>query len=279
MTTVPHSALLTGIPRSGTTLCCRLLNACADTVALVEPMRVQDFDPDLGIDAACEGVARFALAVRRRALIGATLPSMHAQGMLAANVIGDQPAADGLRKPVVMQGEVPIDKPLDDQFALVIKHNALFTALLPRLQEHLPVYAVLRNPLAVLASWNSVDLPVNRGRVPAGERFAPELARRLDAEPDRLRRQLRVLDWFCDAFHRHVPADRMIRYEALVQGLHTPLPELAAPDSWHGLSGVNLDQHRRYAPDLLQRLATVLLVTEGAWWRFYGRADVEALLP
>jgi hypothetical protein len=273
-----HAALLTGIPRSGTTLCCRLLNRCDDTLALVEPMKVQDFDPGAGVDAACEGVVRFVADARAKALAGQSVPTMHSNGALAENVIGSQQGENGLRKAVVAQGEVVIDKPLSEGFSLIVKHNAFFTALLPRLRDYLPVYAVVRNPLAVLASWNSVNLPVNHGRVPAGERYAPELKRRLDAEPDRLQRQLVVLDWFCQAFERHVPQECLIRYESLVQGEETPLQALVPNDGWRGLTDVNRAQNRQYATDMLARLAGPLLASDGAYWRFYDRREAEALL-
>ena len=37
-----RNLLLTGVPRSGTTLCCHLLGQASDTVALFEPMHVMD---------------------------------------------------------------------------------------------------------------------------------------------------------------------------------------------------------------------------------------------
>ena len=64
------------------------------------------------------------------------------------------------------------DRHLTPGFDLVVKHNALFTALLPDLLSAFPVYGIVRNPLAVLASWNAVNLPVKQGRIPA-ERSSP----------------------------------------------------------------------------------------------------------
>ena len=74
-------------------------------------------------------------------------------------------------------GEIAIDKPLSARFTLLIKHNALFAALLPRLTESFPCLALVRNPLSVLASWQTVDLPVHpgpdTGRGGARRRAAP----------------------------------------------------------------------------------------------------------
>jgi len=72
-------------------------------------------------------------------------------------------------------------------------------------------FAVIRNPLAVLLYWHSVDLPVSRG-LPARSR-----ARRAsDARGDCMERQLAILDWFCDRFARSLPPEWILRYEALV---------------------------------------------------------------
>ena len=105
-------------------------------------------------------------------------------------------------------GEIAIDKPLSARFTLLIKHNALFAALLPRLTETFSCLALVRNPLSVLASWQTVDLPVHRGRIPAGEELDGDLHWALEREPEVLRRQLIVLDWFFGQFHAHLEPRR-----------------------------------------------------------------------
>ncbi|WP_330970763.1 hypothetical protein, partial [Lysobacter sp. A3-1-A15] len=99
---------------------------------------------------------------------------------------------------------------------LVIKHNAAFTALLPQLRERFQTRAIVRHPLSVLASWNSVDLPVSRGHIPAGERLDAALAAQLQAEPERLRRQLIVLEWFFARFATALAPAEVLRYEDIV---------------------------------------------------------------
>ena len=101
-------------------------------------------------------------------------------------------------------------------FTLVVKHNAAFTALLPELAQRRDTYAVVRNPLAVLGSWQSLRLPVSEGRLPAGERLDPALGARLGAAPDRLARQLAILDWCFQRFASALPRERVLRYEDIV---------------------------------------------------------------
>ena len=129
--------------------------------------------------------------------------------------------------------------------------------------------ALVRNPLPVLASWQTVAFPVHGGRVPAGEAFDPVLRQRLDGEPDVLRRQLIVLDWFFERFEANLPHEDIIRYEDLVSSgglalfrrLGHPGAERVALESGNAsrvYDGVNVDG-----------LLTALLEAGGAWTRFY----------
>jgi len=139
-----------------------------------------------------------------------------------------------------------VSKPLSQDFSLVIKHNAAFTALLPELAQRFECYCLVRNPLAVLASWNSVNLPVSTGRLPAGEHFDQALSRRLDAEPDLLERQLHLLDWLFGRFAAHLPAERILRYEDIV---HSAGAALAACHLAAGAAAAAENQNASRLPD------------------------------
>ena len=270
----PRLILLTGLPRSGTTLCCHLLNQAANTVALFEPMDVFSL-PAGDTHAAVAAVADFAGRARAGLLADRRAASFHAGGEIPDNPAGE--TVDERRTWRVSHGEVRFDKPLDPDFTLAIKHNAAFTALLPELSSLAPCYGVLRNPLAVLASWNSLSLPVSSGRVPAGERLDPGLAAALDVEPDRLERQCRVLEWFFARFRDALPASRVLRYEMLVDGhgravfeaTGVPAPPLAPLSSRNANAEYPRGEIRRYADRLLGH--------DGAWRHFYSEREVREL--
>ena len=61
------------------------------------------------------------------------------------------------------------DKELTEDFLLVVKHPAAFSAMLPTLSQHYPCFAAVRNPISVLGSWNSVAYPIHRGHIPAAD--------------------------------------------------------------------------------------------------------------
>ncbi|WP_449447198.1 hypothetical protein [Thermomonas brevis] len=272
----PRHLVLTGVPRAGTTLCCDLLNRAKDTVALIEPMPVHRLP--LGHDKAVEEIRQFFAAARARLLDEGVAASQQVAGRGTDNFFGaERRESDGMRVRMAALADIRVDKPLSADFTLVIKHNAAFAALLASLAAEFDCIAVVRNPLAVLASWNSVDLPVASGRLPAGERLEPALAARLDAEPKALERQLLLLDWLFGRFSDCLPATKILRYEDVVRsggGALADASGIAVPLS--PLSSRNAS--RLYDVEACQRYAGRLLGGDGVWRKFYGDEDVAAVL-
>ena len=169
--------MLTGVPRSGTTLTCYLLNKLPNTIALAEPMAVGEFARLPTRAAILDVIEQFA-EEQRTSLCGEGLAvTRHVDGAVGDNLFARQKAADGLRPFHATHGAIRFDKPLTSGLQLIIKHPAAFTALLPELAGRFPCYAVIRNPLSALASWNSTKMPVNDGRAPAAEQHDPRLKR------------------------------------------------------------------------------------------------------
>jgi len=270
--------VLTGIPRSGTTLACWLLNQLPEVVALVEPpMGVRFWLGRWDRRLASAGIRQFFNKVRERIATGSTVPSFHIDGEIPTNPVEEQ-RVGRLRRPLARLGRVPVAKSLSGRFWLIVKHPAPFTVLLNELVEHFPVYAIVRNPLAVLASWNSVSLPVNKGHVPAAEWFDPSLRRTLSRISDRWERQLYLLDWFFETYRRMLPETAILRYEDIVatggRALSAIVPEaaeLSVPLQSRNASSL-------YDASLMRALGERLLKTDGAYWDFYSRESVERLI-
>ena len=265
--------LLTGIPRAGTSLCCRLAGQLPNTVALSEPIESKIFADTQDRDVAYERICRFMAQTRQRILAEGRAESVHVQGRVDDNMVATEVADAALRRRRTERGDIRIHKPLSPDFTLLVKHNALFAALLPLLTRRFSCLALLRNPVAVLASWQTVALPVQRGRVPAGERFAPDLCAALAAEADALQRQLIVLNWFYEQYDENLPRAHIVRYEdvvttggaALYRALGNARPsEALANRNANALYGSNVEH-----------LLAVLQRERGAWWRFYTAAECE----
>ena len=270
----PRTWLLCGVPRSGSSLCCRLAGGAPDTVALSEPIEPRTFAGVAGPADACARIGTFAAATREELLATGRAASVQVEGRLDDDRVSATPNAAGLRAPRGAPGAIRVDKPLSADFLLLIKHNALFAALLDRLAADFPTLGLVRNPVAVLASWQTVDLPVRQGRVPMGERFDPELAGALDAEADTLRRQVRVLDWFFARFRDCLTPDLVLRYEDVIASggvaLFRRLGADAGPEPLE-----NRNANAVYAPAGMDAILAAVRETQGAWSDWYTASDCE----
>jgi hypothetical protein len=276
-----NNLLLTGIPRSGTTLACHLLNRLPDTLALHEPMEVERFPQLAAAGSILTHIQGFCDQCRRDALERGRVPSKEAGGAVPDNHFTDERDARGQRRWVAefRHGEIAVDKPLGADFLLVIKHPVAFTALLGALGGAFPVFAIIRNPLAVLLSWQGVPLPVAEGRAPAGEALDAGLKARLDGAGGPLARQLALLDWFYAQYRLHLPAAHILRYEAIIAsggGALSPVAGAAGTFPWGRLGDRN--RHHLGPSALAGELAARLLSEEGAWRTFYTEEEVAALV-
>jgi hypothetical protein len=276
-----HTILLTGVPRSGTTLACHLLNKAPDTVALHEPMDVFTFAAlrRRGGDAAVlDAISAFAAAQRASLLEHGTARSKAVDGKVPDNPISRVASADGLRRSMAGLVQVSFGKPRASGFTLVMKHPSAFSALLPALVSRFQVAAVVRNPLAILGSWASVRLAVHDGHAPAAENLDPALHEALTARGERLERQIHLVGWFFERFARWLPRARVVRYEDMIAtggaalGAITPAAaSLAEPLRSNNASEL-------YERAALRVAGARLLDSDGAYWQFYGREEVAALL-
>lgn len=304
-----RDVLITGLPRSGTTLTCELLNLVPDTVALDEPIewaplldgsnagagaggragaalrRLRSGRPPSESrkapepDVVCDYVAAFCDEARRSITERKVAPSRHVGGRVVGSKVADEYADSGLRVKLAEWGEIAVEKELSEHFVLAVKHTAGFTAVLAPLAERFPVFALVRNPLSVLSSWQTVPFPPQQGHVAMGEAFDPGLAAELARIDDRHDRQLHLLSWFFGRFRDTLARSSVIRYEDLVAsgagalGAVTPAAaELTVPLE-------NRNKGRRvYDAESSQMLGERLLATDGPWWDFYQPSEVRELM-
>ena len=261
-------------------MACRLLNLLPNTVALHEPF-LPRFFAGMGNEAVLEKLGRFFRKSRRGIRRDGGAPSKTIRGAIPENAYGSAKLGQ-LRSHSVEKGNemgrLIVDKDLEGRFFLVVKQPAIFTALLPVLVERFPCYTIVRNPLSVLASWNSVDHNVREGHAPGAGLYDEGLRRDLAAIEDRVGRQLRLLSWWYERFYGTLDEDHIIRYEDLVgsggRALSVVVPSAKLLNE--PLESRNLNP--LYDRDDMLRIGERLLAREGAYWRFYRRESVEELL-
>lgn len=262
--------LLTGIPRSGTTLACRLLSEVQDVVALNEPMWPDQFTTRLeSIQAILETCNKLRASLLTKGIGIARTTS----GNITDNAYSE--TKDG-RKRVVERGPIRFDKKLNPDFKLILKHNAEFTLLLPELKESFEVFAIIRNPLALLGSWASVNVPVSRGKVAKSAKLLPEFHQQIEEIDGLLAKQLFIMDWYFSQYE-DFPEDHIIKYEDIIATKGGALSPIAGKDVLdHSLEGRNTSS--LYDAKFLVEASDALINSEGAYWSYYQKEDVIALL-
>jgi hypothetical protein len=302
--------IITGLPRSGTTLTCELLNRLDDTVALDEPMSRDVFTArpvparrgltarvrgrisrqpsggrtqppprsDVTADDICDNIEAFALSMRESLLSKRTAVSTQVEGQVRGTKVADGRQETGLRVRLARRSEIVVDKDLSPTFLLAMKHNSAFAGVLDRLVLRMPVYAIVRNPLSILSSWQTVPFAVQRGHATLAELFHPPLAEALAAIPDRLDRQFHLLAWFFGRFVEYLPARAVVRYEDIVASGGTALEVVSARAARLRAPLISRNAAGVYDPEQVRRIGERLLDTDGPWWQLYSRDDVHELL-
>jgi hypothetical protein len=296
-----RNVLVTGPARAGTTLTCELLNTVADVVALDEPVRpvlltgrpapslARRIQQRLGIrpkhpvgsaspEQACRNIEEFCAEQRVSLLERGVATSKNVDGQVTGSKVADDRGAAGLRRRLAARGEITIDKALTADFVLVVKHNSSFTALVDELAPRFPLYAIVRNPLSILRSWQTVPFPVREGHAPVGEAIDDDLRTQLAAIDDRVERQLHLLDWCFSKYHGALGPEAVVRYEDIVatggRALQAVAPGAAQLD--HTLQSRN--RTSVYDAAGVRELGARLLERDGAYWNYYSRDSVTELV-
>jgi hypothetical protein len=210
--------IITGVPRSGTTLAAAIIDQAPDCLCLSEP----DGHVDLMREAASpedfvDKLRQEFDAVRRTILGGGTVPDRRQTDGAPLTDYFSGPLPNGRRETIFTTRDVTRSG-LSADFLLGVKHNALYSAVLPEIVQSgvFRVIAIVRDPAPVLMSWRTLDLPISRGRLPAGERFWPELAALGRADLDLTDRQIRICDLLLYRFGQLADRIAVIPYEVFV---------------------------------------------------------------
>lgn len=268
-----RNIILTGVPRSGSTLACKLLCELPNVIGLNEPL-----DPALFPDrkTAIKSIDQSFIKFRKSLLKEGKAPVRSKDGAITDNAYSEQKSGEK-RKKVLKRTEVFFDKPLDRDFTLVMKHCAEFTLLFPELTKNYSCFANIRNPLALLGSWNSVNVPVSRGRVAKSRKILPSFHANIESIEALHDKQLFILSWYFGQFDL-LPKDHILRYEDLIGSNGQLLKKITAAEVKFENDLQSRNHSKLYDHDQIIQLAEKLLKSEGNYWKYYSKADVEKLL-
>ncbi len=263
-----NNIILSGVPRSGTTLICKLLCECPNVIALNEPFPGSIFETR---QSSLTQIDDAFHTIRENLLTTKKAPLRSKDGTITDNAYSDSKSN---REKIVHRTEVYFDKPLSPDFTLIFNQNAEFTLLLPEIAKIHPFYAVIRNPLDLLSSWNTVNIPVSRGKVAKADRLLPSLSARYNQKETLFEKQVEILDWYFDQY-RNIDQNHIIRYEELIasQGktLQTIIGNIELP-IWNLKSKNN---NPIYDNSLRKTFQQLLFERQGAYLHYYSERDLR----
>ena len=271
------NVILTGIARSGTTLTCALLNQLPRCVALHEPMNPAFMANQTFPSGYLAEIARFFSSQRASLLSNGSAISKARDGQVPTNPFEAAANTQQLRQSIVKNQIVIFSKCLPSDFLLVVKHPNFFTATLSVLKHSYPCYAIIRNPLAVLLSWQTIQAPVNKGRLPSGEAFDADLRISLSQESDRIQRQLIILKWYFTQYRLHLAQESVIRYEEIIATGGKVLAKIDKDAESLGVALLSNNISKAYDKGIVHELAERLLGDESIFFNFYEPAEIETL--
>jgi hypothetical protein len=159
-----------------------------------------------------------------------------------------------------------------------VKHPNLFTATLAVLKEVYPCFAIVRNPLAVLLSWHTIEAPVNKGRLPYGEAFDESLKSALLSESNVIERQIIILNWYFSQYESHLPSENIIKYEDLISSGGRVLGVIDKDASMLNVPLNSRNTSSIYDKELVRGFASRLLDEKSTINNFYKHEEIEDLL-
>lgn len=267
--------LLTGVIRSGTTLICLLLNKLPNTVALDEPLKLGKVSRLKGHDFLKHIHQEFN-HYRHTALLNRKATSVQLNHHVHQHYSNDKNRY-GLREKIVQDGLLTIDKPLDNDFTLVVKHFVPFLLNLDILIKIYPVYGVVRNPLAILASMNTLAT-LQEGYYKNYTNIIPDVIHSIQQTESRIKRLVKLLAWFFEQCIPLLHSNHILYYEDLIASQGKALTVMLAQGKQLNEPLVNHNNNSLYSSDDLERMAQQLLMSDAAFWEFYSKAQVEQLL-
>jgi hypothetical protein len=255
-----------------------LLNdpAVANTVALDEPF----YRPTIAATSAGDFPQLVEDSFRRfrQSLVeNGEAPCTVGAGGLENHYDGRQ-SSTGLRERVVSAGMLKASKPLGANFRLVVKHTMPFTGMIEELRQRYPVRVIVRNPVAILASWNTIDASYWDGLPPAyASHLCGNMPWLIKAARDRIERQVVLLDWHFEKYLPLLPDGSVIRYEDVIESGGAALERFSPAAGALSVKLSSQNANTAYDSDLIDKIKISLQRLGGVMWHFYARDEANAL--
>lgn len=264
-----RNIILTGIPRSGTTLSCKILLGIENQIALNEPIAATNFKSKLTPLNVVENAFK---TYRKQLLKRQAVPVRTNAGKISDNAYS---ADRKTRKKVLERTLVKFDKNLNSDFTLILKHCAEFTLILDKLVKNYECFAIVRNPLSVLASWHSVDVPVSKGRVSKSEILNPDFHIKLEKINSLKDKQMFILNWYFSQYSA-LETKNVIKYEDIISTQGKALSVISGKETNFADKLKNRNSNDLYDKKVMSEYLKLLLeLRDGAYLNYYSIEEIE----
>lgn len=245
------------------------MNSIPNALALVEPMDVAALWRAPSVNSRIGFIEGFFREQRTNILQSKRALARVTSGLFDDNTFDNEPNAEGFRGASLSLATVKVEKHLDDDFTLVVKHPNAFTAILHEVVDRISCFAVIRNPVSVLASWNTLAIPLRNGRAPAAENLDTLLQNDLERCNGRYERQVRLIDWYFRQYATLLPPERVIRYEQIIETGGDALKVIDPAARFLNERLDNQNGSSLYEPDVISEVSAALRAYGSAWKMFY----------
>lgn len=128
-----------------------------------------------------------------------------------------------------------------------IKSNAQFTACLEDLikVKAFKIYCIIRNPVSCIMSWRSLNIPVSKGNMKIAENYSDSFLEFTSGSTNLLHKQVLIVDWFFHEYKKHANHVEIIKYEDLLENTDNIISNITSSDSKIDtkLKSANKNQH------------------------------------
>lgn len=213
-----RNILVTGIPRSGTTLFCNLLSTTEECIVLPEPIWIRELRkrakdcPLSFLSQLNNKINQVRINISEGKKIELLIDKRNKKVPQNFFIRKEGHKTSNIKENTfVSMPENFFNKPM------FIKSNTFFTAILNDLisSEQYEIVAIIRNPVAVIKSWRSLNIPVSKGQLKIAEIYDDKV-KEIGLTKDLLEKQVKNLDWFYYQYFTHKDNITIIRYEDLV---------------------------------------------------------------
>ena len=279
----PAKLIVTGIPFSGASLVCSLLNRLPDVVAINEPEALRELLETQDAELQCRSVTDYFTQVRHALELrfGSTRPDPLA--VLFSRLLGRGRHARLPTDNAPLHEVDVAEQYLPPDFTVAIKCLNPIACTLGVMTQFFRCCVVVRNPLGILNEWRVQSGPLREGREPQIEKAVPRLARRLDGAEGVRQRQIILMDWYFRQFANTSKSTVTSRYEDVVSSNGRSLSAaIASAAKIPSLPGRPLeDGNAKVQEDPInarEDLEALLRDPDHACWEFYRPTESEALL-